>query len=186
MHSEHGPVGDRRILVNALRAARAEIATLTDERDRWHRVYLFEQNTCVGLRVTATDFEREAKRYRGELEIAKAEIAALTEQRDGYKRDYEDTRDCLNNERRIWTRINAGGATFAAERDEARAAVVALTEHNRALAVVIEAARAYREAETDGTPRMYRGKALQDLANALDDTLAALDTPSSPSLPETP
>jgi hypothetical protein len=34
MHSEHGPVGDRRILVNALRAARAEIAALTEQRDR--------------------------------------------------------------------------------------------------------------------------------------------------------
>jgi hypothetical protein len=40
---------------------------------------------------------------------------------------------------------------------------------------VINAARVYRAAEQAGTPRMWRGKALQDLASALDDALEAFD-----------
>jgi hypothetical protein len=40
---------------------------------------------------------------------------------------------------------------------------------------IIDAARRYRQAETDGTPRMWRGKELQDLANVLDEALGALD-----------
>lgn len=36
--------------------------------------------------VRLRDFEREAKRYRGELEIAKAEIAALIAERDEWNR----------------------------------------------------------------------------------------------------
>lgn len=50
-------------------------------------------------------------------------------------------------------------------------------EHPRlALLPPIEAAaRRYRQAETDGTPRMWRGKALQDLANALDETMGRRD-----------
>jgi transcription elongation factor Elf1 len=43
------------------------------------------------------------------------------------------------------------------------------------LSAVVDAARAYRTAESDDTPRMWRGKALQDLANDLDDRIAALD-----------
>lgn len=39
---------------------------------------------------------------------------------------------------------------------------------------VVATARAYRAAETDGTPRLWRGKALQDLANDLDDALEKL------------
>lgn len=41
--------------------------------------------------------------------------------------------------------------------------------------VVIDAARAYRRAELDGTPRMWRGKALQDLATALDEAIEVYD-----------
>lgn len=40
---------------------------------------------------------------------------------------------------------------------------------------VFQAARSYRKAEQDGTPRMWRGKALQDLANTLDDKITALE-----------
>lgn len=45
---------------------------------------------------------------------------------------------------------------------------------------VIDAARAYRQAETDGTPRMWRGKELQDLANALDAAIDEYDSGRAP------
>jgi hypothetical protein len=38
----------------------------------------------------------------------------------------------------------------------------------------IDAAKAYRAAEQDGTPRLWRGKSLQDLASRLDDTLEVI------------
>lgn len=40
---------------------------------------------------------------------------------------------------------------------------------------VIDAARAYRLAELNGTPRMWRGKDLQALATVLDEALEALE-----------
>lgn len=51
------------------------------------------------------------------------------------------------------------------------------------LRAVERAAAAYRQAEQDGTPRMWRGKALHDLATALDDALAAV-APAPPEAPE--
>jgi pyruvate kinase len=39
---------------------------------------------------------------------------------------------------------------------------------------VIDAAIAYRKAEQDSTPRIWRGKDLQDLATALDNAIEAL------------
>lgn len=36
---------------------------------------------------------------------------------------------------------------------------------------VIRSAFAYRKAEQDGTPRLWRGKKLQDFATALDEAL---------------
>jgi hypothetical protein len=42
-------------------------------------------------------------------------------------------------------------------------------------AKIVKAARMYREEESGDTPRMWRGKKLQDLANDLDDALAAFD-----------
>lgn len=44
---------------------------------------------------------------------------------------------------------------------------------------VIDAARAYRLAELDGTPRMWRGKDLQALATVLDEALEALEAHST-------
>lgn len=38
---------------------------------------------------------------------------------------------------------------------------------------VIRSAHAYRKADQDGTPRLWRGKTLQDLAASLDDALEA-------------
>lgn len=40
---------------------------------------------------------------------------------------------------------------------------------------VIQAALAYRKAEQDGTPRMWRGKTLHDLGLKLDDALEAVE-----------
>lgn len=37
---------------------------------------------------------------------------------------------------------------------------------------IAAAAARYRSAECDGTPRLWRGKALQDLANSLDGELS--------------
>lgn len=54
-------------------------------------------------------------------------------------------------------------------------AVEIYDQHRTTADAVIGAARQYREAETDGTPRMWRGKDLQDLANTLDEALAAYD-----------
>jgi len=66
---------------------------------------------------------------------------------------------------------------FALPEAEAAAALAAVRdEATRRADAVIEAARAYREAETDGTPRMWRGKALQDLTNRLDEALDALSS----------
>lgn len=44
-----------------------------------------------------------------------------------------------------------------------------------ALAAVVRAARRYRGAEQDGTPRLWRGKDLQKIASALDNALEVLD-----------
>jgi len=58
--------------------------------------------------------------------------------------------------------------------DEAVRLHFAAKEHETAVALVtdaIEAAAAYRAAEQDGTPRIWRGKALQDIAGKLDDAL---------------
>lgn len=62
--------------------------------------------------------------------------------------------------------------------DACRATLVAglpqVTLRPTGVAAALTAARAYRAAEQDGTPRLWRGKALQDLANALDDALEAV------------
>lgn len=87
------------------------------------------------------------------LDEVEAKLSAVT-------LDYTDTVECLNYERSMaMQRI----ATAQSARERA------LTE----AAPVIDAARAYRQAELDGTPRMWRGKQLQDLATALDEALDA-------------
>lgn len=62
---------------------------------------------------------------------------------------------------------------------DSRANITTLTRQQDKAMAVVEAARAYRKAETDGTPRMFRGKALQDLADVLDDALAVFDPESA-------
>jgi hypothetical protein len=57
---------------------------------------------------------------------------------------------------------------------EAFAEILAAAQAGAVRDAAIEAARAYRTAESDDTPRMWRGKALQDLANDLDDKLEAV------------
>jgi signal transduction histidine kinase len=47
------------------------------------------------------------------------------------------------------------------------------------LETVATTARHYRSAECEETPRMWRGKRLQDLANLLDNALDALDPEDS-------
>jgi hypothetical protein len=56
----------------------------------------------------------------------------------------------------------------------------ALTRERDAAVAVVDAARAYREAEMDGTPRFFRGKHLHDLGRALSTALAALSPSESP------
>jgi hypothetical protein len=73
MHSEHGPVGDRRILVNALRAARAEIATLTEQRDRAMKALRF---ICVIDASDASLFERVE---HGRVTLAALDAEAATQ-----------------------------------------------------------------------------------------------------------
>lgn len=57
---------------------------------------------------------------------------------------------------------------------EVFAEILAAAHAGAARDAAVEAARAYRTAESDDTPRMFRGKALQDLANDLDDKLEAV------------
>ncbi|HZT90362.1 MAG TPA: hypothetical protein VFA12_20645 [Stellaceae bacterium] len=76
--------------------------------------------------------------------------------------------------------IRAGENLHKPQRDAQ--AVLARERAERArLRKVVEAARRYRDAETDGTPRLWRGKDLQDLANTLDEALAELDAAQEPS-----
>jgi hypothetical protein len=62
------------------------------------------------------------------------------------------------------------------EKSAAEARADTLAAENARLIAVAEAAATYRQAETDGTPRMWRGKDLHDLAGVLDDALAALSS----------
>lgn len=76
----------------------------------------------------------------------------------------------MSNDSEYWQqRAEAAEAALAAARAQA--------ERD---AAVIEAADAYRTAEQDGTPRLWKGKDLHDLAMALDDALAARKEPIPP------
>jgi septal ring factor EnvC (AmiA/AmiB activator) len=78
-------------------------ADFIDEELKRLRVVLTERHALeAAMRRLAlkdeeiADFEREAKRYRGELQIAKAEIATTTKQRDELRRQNAEKADLLD------------------------------------------------------------------------------------------
>ena len=58
-----------------------------------------------------------------------------------------------------------------------------MTSPNPTLEALVEAARTYRAAVADCTPRMWHGKALQDLADKLDNAIARYDAASETERP---
>jgi hypothetical protein len=123
-----------------------------------------DESVAADISLKMIEAADELTRLRARVAELEAENKRQAEKIESYATNGTDKSDA-------WDRLALEAQKRQAaerERDEARREI----ERLRGIA---DAASRYREEESGDTPRMWRGKKLQDLANDLDDALEQLN-----------